>query len=100
MAHPHPKASAEPGLHPTPQEVLALRSQHHLSQSAAAALAYSSLRSWQHWEAGTWKMHPAIWRWVQHELAGRARQDLTEIRPPAGARQARPRRARPKKGPR
>jgi DNA-binding transcriptional regulator YiaG len=51
---------------PKPDELVAFREKHGLSQAAAADLAYSSLRSWHGWEAGRNHMHPAIWAWVKH----------------------------------
>jgi DNA-binding transcriptional regulator YiaG len=32
-----------------------------LSQSEAAALIYSKLRTWQDWEAGIARMHRGLW---------------------------------------
>ena len=32
-----------------------------MTQLDAAKLVYSGLRSWQHWEDGDRRMHPAIW---------------------------------------
>jgi DNA-binding transcriptional regulator YiaG len=46
---------------PTPEQVRAARQAAGLSQTAAAALIHSALRSWQDWEAGKRKMHPAFW---------------------------------------
>ena len=46
---------------PTPAEVLAAREAAGLSQTAAAVLVYSALRSWQQWEAGDRRMHPGLW---------------------------------------
>lgn len=46
---------------PTPQQVRELRHKYHLTQSAAAAVIYSNLRTWQEWESGRNHMHPAMW---------------------------------------
>lgn len=46
---------------PTPDEIQAARSGAGLSQTAAAALIYSTLRTWQDWEAGKAAMHPGLW---------------------------------------
>ena len=43
---------------PDPATIRAARTASGLSQSAAAALIYSSLRSWQAWESGERRMHP------------------------------------------
>jgi DNA-binding transcriptional regulator YiaG len=53
---------------PRPAELLAFREKYGLSQTKAGELAYSSLRSWQMWESGETRMHPAIWRWVLHSV--------------------------------
>lgn len=46
---------------PTPQQILEARKAAKLTQTAAAALIYTALGSWQKWELGTRKMHPAMW---------------------------------------
>ena len=46
---------------PSPAEVRAAREAAGLSQTAAAALIYCTLRGWQEWEAGNRRMHPALW---------------------------------------
>jgi DNA (cytosine-5)-methyltransferase 1 len=46
---------------PTPAEIRAAREEAGLTLAAAAALVHSALRSWQQWEAGERKMHPAFW---------------------------------------
>ena len=46
---------------PTQQEIRAARSDSGLSQAGAAALIYSTRRTWQDWEAGVASMHPGLW---------------------------------------
>lgn len=46
---------------PTPQQIRDKRNNAHLTQTAAAALVHSALRTWQDWEAGKAAMHPALW---------------------------------------
>jgi putative transcriptional regulator len=46
---------------PTPEAIRETRQQAGLSQTAAAALIHSTLRTWQDWEAGKAKMHPGLW---------------------------------------
>lgn len=48
---------------PTGDEIRAARHGANLSQTASAELAFSTLRTWQNWEANITKMHPAIWRY-------------------------------------
>ncbi len=42
-------------------EIRAAREAAGLSQSSAAALVYSGLRTWQQWEVGDRRMHPGLW---------------------------------------
>ncbi|RYX80216.1 XRE family transcriptional regulator [bacterium] len=46
---------------PAPEEILAGRVAADLTQTEAAELIYSSLRTWQQWEAGDRRMHPGLW---------------------------------------
>ena len=43
-----------------------------MTQMQAAALIWHSIRTWQLWESGQRKMHPAIWLAWQARLAQRA----------------------------
>lgn len=46
---------------PTSKQIRGLRTRYGLTQTEAAALVYSALRTWQEWEAGTSRMHPGLW---------------------------------------
>lgn len=46
---------------PTPAQVIAGREAAGLTQATAGALVHSHLRTWQKWESGESKMHPAFW---------------------------------------
>ena len=46
---------------PTQQEIRDARAISGLSQAGAAALIYSTRRTWQDWEAGVASMHPGLW---------------------------------------
>lgn len=46
---------------PAPAKIKAMRKACKLSQTAAGALVYSALRTWQQWEAGDREMHPGLW---------------------------------------
>jgi putative transcriptional regulator len=48
---------------PAPAQIRAARGE--LSQTAAAALVHAKLRTWQQWEAGDRRMHPAFWELFQ-----------------------------------
>ncbi len=47
--------------HPAPSEIKSLRQSAGLTQTQAAALVHSKLRTWQDWEAGVARMHPGLW---------------------------------------
>jgi DNA-binding transcriptional regulator YiaG len=47
--------------HPHAAAVRSVRVDAGLTQTAAAELVHTSLRSWQQWEAGARRMHPAFW---------------------------------------
>lgn len=52
---------AAPAMTPTPDDIREARQSAGLSQTAAAGLIYSTLRTWQDWEAGKARMHPGLW---------------------------------------
>ena len=54
---------------PTPEKIKAARKAAGLSQSSAAALVHSKLRTWQQWEAGHRKMHPGLWELFKIKVA-------------------------------
>lgn len=45
---------------PKPAAIRAARKAAGLTQTQAAALIYSTMRTWQDWEAGARRMHPAL----------------------------------------
>jgi DNA-binding transcriptional regulator YiaG len=47
--------------HPTPEQIRKARDAVGLSQTTAAELIHSTMRTWQDWEAGKAKMHPGLW---------------------------------------
>lgn len=58
----HPNRGPKgPSANPTPAEVRAAREAAGLSQTAAGALVHTTCRTWQQWEAGDRRMHPAFW---------------------------------------
>lgn len=48
-------------MNPTLKQIKQARLDSGLTQSQAAEMVHSNLRSWQKWEAGDRKMHPAMW---------------------------------------
>ena len=50
---------------PTATQIKTLRLRAGLSQIAACTLVHSALSTWQGWEYGRRKMHPAIWELFQ-----------------------------------
>lgn len=60
--HPNrSRAAKSAARNPSPMEIRSARESAGLTLAAAAALVHASLRSWQQWEAGDRKMHPAFW---------------------------------------
>lgn len=58
----HPNRSrTSPAANPEPEAIRAAREASGLSQTHAAALIYCGLRTWQQWESGERRMHPAMW---------------------------------------
>lgn len=45
----------------TPEAIRAARQAVGMTQTEAAALIYSTLRTWQDWEAGKAQMHYGLW---------------------------------------
>jgi DNA-binding transcriptional regulator YiaG len=50
---------------PSPAAIREAREQADLTQTEAAALVHTTCRTWQQWEAGDRKMHPAFWELFQ-----------------------------------
>jgi putative transcriptional regulator len=46
---------------PSKSEIRAAREAAGLTQAQAAAAIYSTVRTWQDWEAGIARMHPGLW---------------------------------------
>jgi DNA-binding transcriptional regulator YiaG len=60
-AHPNgSRRSPSPARNPDPGAIRDAREAAGLSQTAAAALIYSTMRTWQDWEAGVARMHPGL----------------------------------------
>jgi len=53
---------------PTPEAIREARESALLSQTEAAALIFSKLRTWQDWEAGKARMHPGLWELFQVKI--------------------------------
>jgi putative transcriptional regulator len=58
-------------ISPTPEQIKEARRKAGLSQTTAAALIYSTLRTWQDWEAGIAKMHPGLWELFRLKVSGK-----------------------------
>jgi len=59
--HPNRDRGGGPAANPAPEAIRAARQAAGLTQTQAAELVHAGLRSWQQWEAGDRRMHPAIW---------------------------------------
>lgn len=59
-SHPNRNKNAPKLGHvPTGEEITRAREKAGLTQPASAELVYTSLRTWQEWEQGRGRMHPA-----------------------------------------
>lgn len=68
----HPNRSlSHPAANPTPKEITEARVKAGLTQTEAGELVYSTWRTWQRWEAGDRRMHPAFWELFRLKLRGR-----------------------------
>lgn len=56
---------------PTPAEIKAMRKAAGLTQTEAGAKVYTELKTWQDWEYGRYKMHPAFWELFQEKIRHR-----------------------------
>jgi len=63
-----------PGRTPRPHEVIAARAARGLTQAASAQIVHCSLNSWQKWEAGERRMHPAMWELYLRKTRGALRE--------------------------
>lgn len=59
--HPNRGRRDNPARNPTPAEIREAREAAGLTQEGAAAIIFCSYRTWQDWEAGSRRMHPAFW---------------------------------------
>jgi DNA (cytosine-5)-methyltransferase 1 len=71
--HPNRSGRISPAANPKPAQIRAEREKAGLTQTAAASLVHSTLRSWQQWEAepgtsGHRRMHPAFWELFRLKL--------------------------------
>lgn len=48
-------------MKPTPEQIKSERIKSGLTQTKAAELIHSNIRSWQEWESGKTKMHYGLW---------------------------------------
>lgn len=59
--HPKRRKARRATRYPDPGEIRVAREVAGLSQTAAAELVHAACRTWQQWEAGDRRMHPAFW---------------------------------------
>lgn len=59
--HPNRSRRGNPAANPSPEAIRAAREAAGLTQMQAAARLHANLTSWQRWESGERKMHPAMW---------------------------------------
>ncbi len=67
--HPNrSKRTQAPARNPTPAQILAAREAAGLTQREMGELLHTTTRSYQEWEYGTNRMHPAFWELLQRKL--------------------------------
>ncbi len=59
--HPNRSRAGSVARNPEPAEIRTVREAAGLSQTAAGQLLHTTCRTWQQWEAGDRRMHPAFW---------------------------------------
>jgi len=50
-----------PAIQPTPEEIRKIRVSYGLTQTQAAKMVHTSLRSWQRWESVEGEIPPGYW---------------------------------------
>jgi putative transcriptional regulator len=74
--HPNrSKKSPSAARNPRPEEVRAAREAAGLTQTEAAELIYCEMRTWQDWEGGQRRMHPAFWELWRSKVSARPPKD-------------------------
>jgi len=63
--HPNRSRRDTPAANPTPQRIKTAREAASQTQQEAAIEVHSNLRSWQKWEGGERRMHPAFFELYQ-----------------------------------
>jgi len=58
--HPNRSRAKSPASNPNPDEIIGMRINAGITQQQAAAIVHAGLRTWQQWEAGDRRMHPAL----------------------------------------
>lgn len=59
--HPNRSRAGSEARNPTTEEITAARESAGLGKTEAAELVHTTYRSWQQWEEGDRRMHPAFW---------------------------------------
>lgn len=59
--HPNRGRAKSAASNPEPEDISRARASIGLTQSECALLVHAGLRSWQQWESGERRMHPAFW---------------------------------------
>jgi len=68
---PHLASTPSKAEPPTPDQVRAHRLAHGHTQAQAAELVHTNARTWQKYEAGENRMHPAMWELYRIKTAMR-----------------------------
>lgn len=68
--HPNRSRVLADSTSPDPVEIIALRKANDLTQTSAGALVHTTCRTWQQWEAGDRRIHPAFWELFRIKISG------------------------------
>ncbi len=69
--HPNRSQAKSLARNPDPAEIISSRQNAGLTQTQAAKIIYSALRTWQQWESGDRRMHPGLWELFKIKIEGK-----------------------------
>lgn len=63
--HPNRSKAGSAARNPAAEEITAARESAGLGKTEAADMVHTTYRTWQQWEEGDRRMHPAFWELFQ-----------------------------------
>lgn len=82
-SHPNRSHAHGRACNPSADSVRSARDSVQLTQAQAAAMIHCAERSWQEWESGGRRMHPAFWELFQIKASVLLEQRNASSVPPA-----------------